>query len=81
MYSNRFGENAKFELAGDRLWQYWVSGYLTTLRSLRWLQFIELVCGGREFEEGRAAVGGREEHWRSGLVSYAVAINPVINRE
>jgi hypothetical protein len=61
--------------------QYWVSGYLTTLRSLRWLQFIELVGGGREFEEGRATVGGREEHWRSGLVSYAVAINPVINRE
>jgi hypothetical protein len=61
--------------------QYWVSGYLNTLWSLQWLQFIELVGGGREFEEGRAAVGGRRVHCRSGFVSHAVAITPVINGE
>jgi hypothetical protein len=39
--------------------QYWVAGYLTTLRSLRWLQFIECNSGGRELQWWRAAVGGR----------------------
>jgi hypothetical protein len=32
-------------------------------------QFIELVGGGREFEEGRAAVGGIKVHWRKCFVS------------
>jgi hypothetical protein len=39
------------------------------------------VSGGREFEGGRAAVGGGRGHWRNGLVSNAVAIAPVINGE
>jgi hypothetical protein len=39
--------------------QYWVAGYLTTLRSLRWLQFIERNSGGRELQWWRTTVGGR----------------------
>jgi hypothetical protein len=40
------------------------------LRSSRWLQFIIGKSSGREFERRRAAVGGVESYWHSGLVSY-----------
>jgi hypothetical protein len=36
-----------------------VAGFLTTLRSWRGLQFIGINGGDREFQWGRAAVGGR----------------------
>jgi hypothetical protein len=39
------------------------------------------VGGGREFEEGRAAVEGINVHWRKCFVSNAVAIAPAINGE
>jgi hypothetical protein len=35
------------------------------LRSWRWLQFIGLVSGGREFERRRAATGGGRVYWRT----------------
>jgi hypothetical protein len=59
--------------------QYWVAGCVMTLRSSQWLQFIGSDNGDREFQWWRAAVGGGKKHWRSGLVSYAVAVTPAIN--
>jgi hypothetical protein len=61
--------------------QYWVAGYLTTLRSLRWLQFIERNSGGRELQWWGAAVGGGGVYWRAWLVANPVASTPVINGE
>jgi hypothetical protein len=45
------------------------------------LQFIELVGGDREFEGRRAAAGEGESYWRNEIVSYVVAVTPVINGE
>jgi hypothetical protein len=47
-----------------------VAGGMMILRSSWWPQFIGGKSGGREFERRRAAVGGVEGYWRSGLVSY-----------
>jgi hypothetical protein len=61
--------------------QWWVSGYLTALRSLRWLQFIGVASGGREFCEGRAAVGGEDEHRCGEYVCNVVAVSPMVGKK
>jgi hypothetical protein len=43
--------------------QYWVSGYMTTLRSLQWLQFIAI---GRERSEFERRITIRKTGWVTG---------------
>ena len=58
-----------------------MSGYLTTLRSLRWLQFIEKLGGGDEFGRAVLAVGAGEERGCGEHVFIAVAVTPVVYGE
>jgi hypothetical protein len=58
-----------------------VSGFLTTLRSLWWLQFIDSGGGGDQFDRVVLAAGYEEEAWRGVYVSYGVAVTPVIDRQ
>ena len=57
--------------------QYWTSRYLTTIRSVWWLQFIEFMGGGDQFEQIALAAGWEEEAWRTEYVSHSVAVTPV----
>jgi hypothetical protein len=54
---------------------------LTTLRSLRWLQFIEKLGGGDEFGRAVLAAGEEEERGCGEHVFIAVAVTPVIDRQ
>jgi hypothetical protein len=58
-----------------------VSGFLTTLRSLRWLQFIEKLSGGDEFGQAVLAAGAGEERGCGEHVFIAVAVTPVVYGE
>jgi hypothetical protein len=58
-----------------------VSGFLTTLRSLRWLQFIEKLSGGDEFGRAVLAAGAGEERGCGEHVFIAVAVTPVVYGE
>jgi hypothetical protein len=58
-----------------------VSGFLTTLRSLRWLQFIEKLSGGDEFGQAVLAAGAGEERGCGEHVFITVAVTPVVYGE
>jgi hypothetical protein len=58
-----------------------VSGFLTTLRSLQWLQFIEKLSGGDEFGRAVLAAGAGEERGCGEHVFIAVAVTPVVYGE
>ena len=64
MFLRGFGESSKFAHSDERarlILGGWMLNYLTELVA----EFILREGGGREFEWGRAAVGGGEEHWRA----------------
>jgi hypothetical protein len=61
--------------------QYWVVWCVMILWSLRWLQFILLASGGREFERRRTAAGGTRSYWCNEFVASIVAVIPAINGE
>ena len=78
---SELGETRNWSSSVNYWEQYWTSRYLTTIRSGWWLQFIEFMGGGDQFEQIALAAGGDEGYRLRDYVSTAVAGSPALMRQ